>query len=576
MSRGELIVLKFGGSVLKDEKALATAAHELYRWVRAGSRIVAVVSAFEGTTDALIGKSHEFTDSPSEGAHALLLATGELTTAALLGLALDRAGVPNRVLPPAAVGLKTRGNVLDSACVSIDVDAVKRHLSEVPVAVVPGFIGLAHDGTITLLGRGGSDLSALFLADQLEADRCRLIKDVGGLFERDPKIPDPRGPARRFESLSWDDALALDGKIIQHKAVRYARERGVAFEIGGFLNPLVSRVGDEPRITIPPQNPSPPLRVAVAGCGAVGRGVVEHLAAHPDLFEVGAVLVRDPARHAGLLGADRLLTTDPHALESADLLIELIGGVDLSLRLVRSALARGAHVVTANKALIALHGPQLALLCQAQGGSLRYSASVGGGVPMIESVRRFAARDTITEIRGIVNGTCNFVLDRVASGRPFADAVSEAQTAGFAEADPSRDLHGVDAAEKLVVLAREAWGALLSPDDVTREPLDPHSCRKAGPGQIARQISSVARINGSVTASVRIEALDKESAIGRTAGPGNILTIRGETLAPLTLRGLGAGRWPTAESVFADCLDVTLLPRESSAMNPQREAVDAV
>ena len=576
MSRGELIVLKFGGSVLRDERALATAVHELYRWVRAGARVVAVVSAFEGTTDALIRKSVGFTEAPGEGAQALLLATGELTTAAMLGLALDRAGVPNRVLPPAAVGLRTRGPVLDSACVSIDVDSMKRHLAEVPVAVVPGFIGLAHDGTVTLLGRGGSDLSALFLADQLEADRCRLIKDVGGLFERDPKLPHADGPAKRFTSLSWDDALSLDGKIIQHKAVRYAQDREVTFEIGGFLSPLVSRIGNVGRDLQTVGVGRTPLRVAVLGCGSVGRGVVEHLAERPDLFRVSAVLVRDAHRHADS-GVDRAVVTTDHSCEAvcnAEVVVELIGGIEPAFGHVRAALERGAHVVTANKALIAAHGSELSELARATRRLLLYSAAVGGGVPMIESVRRFAALDTITDIRGIVNGTCNFVLDRVAAGLAFEDAVTEAQSAGFAEADPSRDLDGVDAAEKLIVLAREAWGVSLPLSQVSLERLSGAACGKAGPGQVVRQVSSLSQSEGVVRASVQLEAVDRDSPFGRNTGSGNILTIRGQRLAPLTVRGLGAGRWPTSESVFADCLDVLLFEGDG-ANDPESKTVAA-
>ncbi|MDI1290378.1 MAG: homoserine dehydrogenase, partial [bacterium] len=553
MSRSELIVLKFGGSVLKDETALATAVHELYRWVRSGTRVVAVVSAFEGTTDALIRKSLAFTDAPSEGAQALLLATGELTTAALLGLALDRAGIPNRVLPPAAVGLRTRGSVTDSSCVSIDVDAMKRHLAEVPVAVVPGFIGLAHDGTITLLGRGGSDLSALFLADQLEADRCRLIKDVGGLFERDPKVAHPDGPAGRFDSLSWNDALTLDGKIVQHKAVRYAQDREVTFEIGGFLSPRVSRIGNAQHSLREVPQASSPLRVAVLGCGSVGRGLIEHLAERPDSFNISAILVRDINRHTGLPVPPGTLTTDADAegIANADIVVELIGGIDLPYSLVRKALNAGSHVVTANKALIAAHGPELTALAAAQGVSLHYSAAVGGGVPMIEAVRRVAQDDTITDIRGIVNGTCNFVLDRVAAGLSFDGAVKEAQDAGFAEANPSRDLDGIDAAEKLIVLAREAWGVSLTLKDVSLESLNAAACGKAGPGQVVRQLSSLSRIGGTIRAAVSLEPVDRESPLGRNTGPSNILTIRGQKLAPITVRGLGAGRWPTSESVFA-------------------------
>jgi homoserine dehydrogenase len=239
-----LTVLKFGGSVLRDESDLATAVAEIDRWLDDGP-VIAVVSAFDGTTDRLLSQARTYVPNAESdaAATALLLATGELTTAALLTLALHRAGHSATVLNPAAIDLRTDGRGTDANPISINTQAIRHALTRFPVIVIPGFIGVDDHRQFTLLGRGGSDLTALFLAHELAATRCRLIKDVDGLYNRDPAIAS-EAPARRYETISWDGALRLDGRIIQHKAVRLARERGLCFEVGAFGRDDATRVGE--------------------------------------------------------------------------------------------------------------------------------------------------------------------------------------------------------------------------------------------------------------------------------------------------------------------------------------------
>jgi homoserine dehydrogenase len=235
-----IIVLKFGGSVLLDELHVRAAAEEVSRFVREGYRVVAVVSALEGTTDRLLSQAKHYGPRPHEAATATLLATGELTSTALLGLALDALGVSVETLDAAGIGLRTSGDVLDSSPVALDVEAVRGALSRVRAIVTPGFVGRDDLNRTTLLGRGGSDLTALFIARRLGAS-CRLVKDVDGLYEWDPA---KAGPApRRYESMGWEGALALDGTIVQHKAVRWAREHGLAFEVGALGDREGTRVG---------------------------------------------------------------------------------------------------------------------------------------------------------------------------------------------------------------------------------------------------------------------------------------------------------------------------------------------
>ncbi len=239
-----LIVLKFGGSVLRNEDDLLRAVKESESWIDRGWNVVAVVSAFEGVTDTLVRKAKTFGEEPLPEAQALLTATGELSSASLLGLALHRAGIRAAVAAPWTIGLRAEGEPLDAFPRSINAAAVRVLFEENRAVVVPGFIGIDEIKRLVLLGRGGSDLSAIFIAEQLGAAKCRLVKDVDGLYEWDPAKPGTS--PRRFASVSWMHALTLDGGIVQHKAVRFARERRLKFEVGGYGSAAPTIVGDVP------------------------------------------------------------------------------------------------------------------------------------------------------------------------------------------------------------------------------------------------------------------------------------------------------------------------------------------
>lgn len=243
-----LVVLKFGGSVLQSERDIQTAVIEVKSWVRRGWKVVAVVSALEGTTDALIARADAYGAGTDEASRALLLATGEFTSGSLLGLALSGQGVRATVASPWSIGLRSEGTALDSTLTGISPLAVQEYLREHECLVVPGFVGIDAHGRLSLLGRGGSDLSALFIADRLGAHAARLIKDVDGLYEFDPALAREgvRPPPRRYGAISWDDALALGGGIVQPKAIRFAKERGLSFEVGEFLGGLPTVVGPGP------------------------------------------------------------------------------------------------------------------------------------------------------------------------------------------------------------------------------------------------------------------------------------------------------------------------------------------
>ena len=208
MTAPNIVVLKFGSSVLRSESDLPRVVHEIYQHWRGGSQVLVVVSAIGKTTDRLLGLAKAICTEPEEFALAMLLATGEATATALLGIALHRAGIPAKVLDPAQAGLRTIGDELDSEVVAVDVARLRAEL-ERSVVVLPGFTGRNEEADTTLLGRGGSDLSAVFIAHQLDA-RCILLKDVDGLYTSDPTCLGTARPLR-FRHVKYETALRVDG-----------------------------------------------------------------------------------------------------------------------------------------------------------------------------------------------------------------------------------------------------------------------------------------------------------------------------------------------------------------------------
>jgi homoserine dehydrogenase len=539
MSDTRLVVLKFGGSVLRDEASLGSAVHEIYRWRRDGWRTLAVVSALAGRTDELLARASRLGLDADSRARAALAAGGELESAALLAALLERAGVPAACLP---AGLRARGPVSDAVPVAAGIGRLRAALGRLGVVVCPGFIAHDHRGETVLLGRGGSDLTALCLAKALGAKRCILIKDVDGLYDRDPALPGP--PAVRYETAGWDDALATDGSIIQHKAIRFAQRHRLGFELGTLNATAWTRIGDHPARAGRPTAHQAPLRVGILGHGTVGGGVARLLAADARRFTLAGVAVRDPSRHelpAPLVG-------DPLGLAGSDVdvVVEVMGGVDVAREAVAAALRRGVAVVTANKDLLSAHGGELAALADRHGGRLLASAAVGGSVPVLEAIGRPGSAPLV-ELSGVLNGTANFVLEACEAGSSLAVAIAEARRLGYAEADTARDLDGRDAAAKLCAAAQQAGGPPLAERDVLRQPVVGAALR---PGM--RQVASMVRDGDSWRAQVCLAPLAPDSLLRRARAAQNVVIIRRDDGSQEILHGGGAGRWPTAESVVGD------------------------
>lgn len=557
--KSNIVVLKFGSSVLQSEDDLPTVVHEIYRWWRDGAQVIAVVSAFGDTTDALMRRAEKICQRPSKSVLPSLLATGEATAAALLALALEKAGITARLLDEVQVRLRTVSGNTDAIPVSVDVARLVSE-SQHAVVVFPGFVGRDERGNRTVLGRGGSDLTALFLAHRLQA-RCVLIKDVDGLYTEDPAWGAAR-PAR-FSHASFTTAISLGGRVVQTKAARFAAANNVHFSITAFGARKETQVGRFSDRLDNTTAPSEPLRVALLGCGTVGGGVFERINALPNLFTLTGVGTRTGQRAITVGVPDKLITSDLEGLigKPCDVVIELIGGLDRAASLIERSLRFGRTVVTANKALVAQSGPHFERLAYENQTTFQYSAAVGGVMPAIETVRRARKRGPLRSISGILNGTCNFIIDQIAAGSSLDDAVQEAQAAGYAEANPGLDLDGIDAAQKLILLARAAFGATLPLDSISLESirsLTEETIRRAQErGRTVRLVGECRKTSSdSIEASVRPVQLSFDHPLAQVRGVENRLVVEREFGTPIVISGAGAGRWPTTEAVMADLLEV--------------------
>ncbi len=311
------------------------------------------------------------------------------------------------------------------------------------------------------------------------------------------------------------------------------------------------------------------LRVGIAGLGTVGRGVAKLFADSGSRLNEKMRLVAVSARTAGQdrgvdLSAYRWVD-DPVSLAqdaNVDVFVELIGGSDGVAKVaVEAALARGAHVVTANKALVAVHGSQLAELAERNGVKLLFEAAVGGGVPMVKALKESVAGSRASSVAGILNGTCNYILTEMEnSGRSFEAVLSEAQSMGYAEADPTTDVGGFDAAHKLTILSSIAFGTRPDYDHVRIQGIERVTLtdiRLAGKlGYRIKLIAKGALSDGAVEMHVRPALLAYDHPLANVGGSLNALVVDAEPSGQLTFIGRGAGEGPTASSVASDLIDL--------------------
>jgi homoserine dehydrogenase len=353
----------------------------------------------------------------------------------------------------------------------------------------------------------------------------------------------------------------------------------------------------------------PPLRVAVLGAGTVGGAVLDGLTHHPDRLvtadgqpiTLSAVAVRDVGRARGNGIPTELLTDAPAHLVAdpdTDVVVELMGGLEPARTLIAAALGAGKAVVTANKSVIAHHGPELEAEARRSGAAFRFEAAVAGGIPVLGPLALDLAGNDIVRVRGIVNGTTNYILTAMAEdGRPYDEVLVDAQELGYAETDPSGDVEGDDAVNKIVILARLAFGRWLDPSTVGRRPPTARGMGRPGITGVTDQeiegaaalgltlklLATATRRDDAIEAAVIPTAVPSDSPFGWTDGVTNRVEIEAEPLGVVRLAGPGAGGAATSSAVLGDLVAVARglgstwagLPPAVNAAVPAADPLDA-
>ncbi len=320
-----------------------------------------------------------------------------------------------------------------------------------------------------------------------------------------------------------------------------------------------------------------PLNIALAGLGTVGIGVIQLLQENAALItkragrpiNIVSVSARDRNKDRGVDLSNYRWVDDMSAMASGDdidIVVELVGGSDgPALTLARSALSSGKSFVTANKAMVAHHGFELSQLAEKSAAVMKYEAAVAGGIPIIKGLRDGAAGNRIDRVYGILNGTCNYILSTMESeGSDFADVLSAAQAKGYAEADPSFDIDGVDAAHKLAILASLSFGTKINFDAVEtngiRKLIASDISQAAALGYNIRLLGlaevDVADTQGALFQRVQPYLVKRDHPLAHVTGPTNAVVAEGNFSGRLLFQGAGAGDKPTASAVVADIIDI--------------------
>jgi homoserine dehydrogenase len=331
------------------------------------------------------------------------------------------------------------------------------------------------------------------------------------------------------------------------------------------------------------------ITVGMIGLGTVGTGALRILRQNADLIrhrvgvpiEVTRIAVRDLKRDRGISVPTELLTDEPSRIiddPAIDVVVELIGGYEPAKNLILSAIARGKHVVTANKALLAVHGAEIQEAARRAGVRIGFEGSVGGGIPVIKALQEALAANRILSIYGIINGTSNYILTKMTDeARSFSDVLVEAQRAGYAEADPTFDVGGVDTAHKLAILVNIAFGMRIDLKDIFTEgitaisPLDIDFGKALG---YRLKLLAIAKMHdGRAEARVHPTMVPEQYPIAKVGGVYNAIQIVGDACEDIMLYGRGAGSLPTGSAVVGDIMDIArgmlLEPaRKSPALTP--------
>jgi len=316
-----------------------------------------------------------------------------------------------------------------------------------------------------------------------------------------------------------------------------------------------------------------PLRLGIAGLGTVGIGVVKIVRQQATLLQsrtgreitISAVSARNKAKDRGVALSGYEWEDDPVVLaarDDVDLFVELMGGTDGPAKAAtEAALKAGKDVVTANKAMLAVHGQALAELAEAHGSALRYEAAVAGGIPVIKALTEGLAGNEIARVMGVMNGTCNYILTRMEkAGLTYEEAFAEADGLGYVEADPTLDVGGIDAGHKLALLSSIAFGTRPDFDGIDIEGIDRVSIddiRAAADMGFRIKLLGVAQRTGrGLEQRMQPCLVPANSPLGQLEGGTNMVVIEGHAVEQIVLRGPGAGEGPTASAVMGDVCDI--------------------
>jgi homoserine dehydrogenase len=321
-----------------------------------------------------------------------------------------------------------------------------------------------------------------------------------------------------------------------------------------------------------PTGSAAPIGVGLLGMGVVGGGVAQILAERAGEYArtvgrplaIRRILVRDPAKPRAVRVDPRLLTIDPDELfndEGIHVVIEVIGGERPAYSFLRRALDSGRYVVTANKEVMAKHGPELLAIARKRGVDILYEASVGGGIPLIAPLKRDLLANRITTIQAIINGTTNYILTRMArEGADYDVALKAAQDLGYAEADPRNDVEGIDASYKLAIMASLAFRTRVRPEDVFHEGITHLTGRDfryaAELGYAIKLLAMGRREDHTVQVRVHPALIPVDAPLAKVDGVFNAVQVEGDLTGMVFFQGRGAGSMPTTSAVVADLLNV--------------------
>jgi homoserine dehydrogenase len=564
-------VLKFGSSVLKDHHDLPRVAGEIYRQSLRFRQLIVIVSAFEGETDKLLARHRTVAGTTDCRGVADLVSLGEELTAAQLRIACSRIGLEATLLRPEQWGIEAAGSSTEATPTTLP--RLPAGLENLRVIIIPGFVGLDEAGSRVLLGRGGSDFSAIFIGGELAADCVRLYKDVDGVYDHDPALG--TDDLHRFDEIDWDRCLEIARPLLQPDAIEYARGRRLNLEVGSIGSSAPTLVTDHSRRSEAlPQHRA--LKVGIAGFGVVGQALYRRLAQERD-FHVSAILVRDRNKKRDIYPPFPLTDCMQSFCDAEfDVVIDVTCGEEAGFPISSGQLQNGRTLISANKTVIEPWYEELATLGRREGGNLGISACVGGGTPILELIDDCVQTGQVRKVTAVLNGTVNFVLDQLASGHSFEIALARARRAGFAELDPSQDLSGADAETKLRLIARRAFGCSSLDILIRREQLTQHRIRKIrSSGQRWIQLATLERAHKCVIGSIGFVRADSISRLPNLPGEQNFLRLHLADGSELETSGRGAGGPATAEAIMTDlyaCLHRhragTARPRPASVTTP--------